>query len=959
LYKYLTILCWLLCCRLQATEAQTGIAKRIALNENGHAVKITALYKNRLGIIYAGTANGLYTFDGTPNFRKLPMAAPAVKAPVTAVFEDSARRLWVGFENGQIAFWQHNQLQPFAPEEGLPQVAITCFAEDALGQLWFGTNGEGIYYTSGRHLYNIDEADGLSDKNIHAMLRASNGDILAATDQGLNICKAKGGQKNIRALTSAQGLPDNLITSLAPAGNDVFWVGMQDKGYCRYHHAAQRFDLPSTGWQAGQVNAIQATANTLWLATDNNGLFAQPLDRPYQPAPPLLALGAPVTGFVFDNEGNGWLAAGNTIVRTTGERLQLFPTGGNNTFANTHALMVAANGDIWMGSKFGVERYTPATGQRMTVPLSATGNGTVVTALHQDVNGTIWIGTMGRGIILLNPATGKFRSLAELPPPVNRSVLTICSKGNEVFVSSLEGPLLATVPRNGGSYQFTSYANIAAIGSSYVYDIFKDNKGRLWFASFGKGVTMLHNGAYTTFNKANGLPSDIVYEVAEDRQGRIWFSTGDAGVCCYDGKKFTTYGTAQGLSSLEVSGIKVDGQGNVVVVHKRGLDIINPQTGSVGYVGSGLGIDRVNADDLGCVAQDSTGAVYFSSEQGIGRYSTGSGLQLQPVTIIENVQLLLQDIGTAPHGVFAHDEDNFTFHFNGLYYSDPAQVQYQYKLEGYNTDWIATKNQDAPFPKLPPGSYTFRVRSSLSGRFEGASEATYAFTIAKPFWKTWWFIALAALVVAGLLYWYVKSREKNLKHVERLRQEKIQFQFQVLRNQVNPHFLFNSFNTLITTIEEDPKAAVNYVEQLSDFFRNIVNYRDKDVIALQEEIGLLHTYFYLQQQRYGSNLQLDVRLGEKEGADIFIPPLTLQLLAENAIKHNAVSREQRLRIEVFVNEQGYIVVQNNINPRLDKAAGAGMGLQNIVNRYGLLSQRQVQINNTGSQFIVLLPVLKK
>ena len=183
--------------------------------------------------------------------------------------------------------------------------------------------------------------------------------------------------------------------------------------------------------------------------------------------------------------------------------------------------------------------------------------------------------------------------------------------------------------------------------------------------------------------------------------------------------------------------------------------------------------------------------------------------------------------------------------------------------------------------------------------------------------------------------------------------------FRSLRNQVNPHFLFNSFNTLISAIEENPNAAIDYVQQLSEYFRNIVNYRDKEVISLAEEISLLYTYFYLQQKRYGESLKLDIRLSEEEKRDIFIPPLTLQLLMENAIKHNAVSKETPLRMELYIEQGKWLVMNNNINPKLSREASSGMGLQNIINRYNLLCGEPVKINNNGIEFSVTLPTLKQ
>jgi ligand-binding sensor domain-containing protein len=947
--------------------AQESPAKTVLLHEDGKAIKITALHKGHNGYIYTGSANGLYLFDGTANFKKIAVADSVVKAGVSAIYEATNGELWVGFDNGAVATGNGRSLRLYSPEEGTPKVAVTCFLKDAHGQLWFGTNGEGIYYTQGKRLYNLDEEDGLSDRNIHALALAGNGEVLAATDQGINICQIDGAKKRIQVLTTVHGLPDNLVTCLAAAGDNRFWVGLQDGGYCRYNHHNRQFELASKGWAHGQINAAATTHHALWLATDRHGLLrVNPQQLGQGPAPgsavvlaPVFATTLPITGLVFDNEGNGWLSTGNSLVRTGGERLQWMPRPAEADFATTHALLTDREGNIWLGGRQGLVQYQPATGRYCSVPMPWLGPSNVITALYQENSGTIWVGTMGKGVFLLNPATNTYRPLPGVPPPTNRSVLSISGRGQEVFISSLEGVLAATVPANGGPCHFTDYAGAGNIGNSYVYHVFKDSRGRIWLSTFGSGVTLLHNGRHQTFNKSNGLPSDIVYAATEDKKGHIWFSTGDAGICRYDGQGFVAYGTEQGLSSLSILGVKTDALGRVVAIHPDGLDIMDPATGLIGHIGAGLGIGKVNADDLGCVAQDSSGAIYFSTLGGIVRYQALPGLALQPQTLIESVQLLLQDLGPNPRQRFSHDEDNFTFHFNGLYYSDPAQVQYQYKLEGYNTNWVFTKNRDAPFPKLPPGDYVFRVRSSLNGQFAQASEAVYAFTVAQPFWKTWWFIACCVLVGAGLLYWYIKSREKNLTNVERLRQEKIQFQFEVLRNQVNPHFLFNSFNTLITTIEENPQAAVGYVEQLSDFFRNIVNYRDKDLISLQEELDLLQTYYYLQQQRYGDHLQLKVGLPDQLAAEIYIPPLTLQLLMENAIKHNAVSRESPLTVEVSTDDKGHVVVQNNINPRLHKAAGAGMGLQNIMNRYGLLSQQQVQVTHTGQQFIVRLPILKK
>ncbi|MBK6987505.1 MAG: histidine kinase [Bacteroidetes bacterium] len=174
----------------------------------------------------------------------------------------------------------------------------------------------------------------------------------------------------------------------------------------------------------------------------------------------------------------------------------------------------------------------------------------------------------------------------------------------------------------------------------------------------------------------------------------------------------------------------------------------------------------------------------------------------------------------------------------------------------------------------------------------------YRFVISPPFWQTWWFRTSVAIVTAILLVLIIRRRETRLRKLDLLQREKIEFQFETLKNQVNPHFLFNSFNTLVNVIETEPKLAVEYVQKLSEFFRSIVNYRDKNLIYLNEEISLLQNYIYIQRERYGENLKIVIDLKKETLSTFAIPPLTLQLLAENALKHNAISKETPLEIRL-------------------------------------------------------------
>ena len=944
-------------------SAQTTGIRHFKISESSVPIKIVTLFKNNQGYIYAGTSKGLYKFDGI-KFTIVPFQNPVAHPAITSIFQDNQNQLWVGLQTGDIAKLADNKLKFFTPEEGTPKKPITAFLQDKQNNIWFSTDGEGIYYFSGNHQYNIDSADGLSEMSIYSLTLADNGEVLAGSDQGISICKISGAEKKVININTKNGLPDNFVKTITPAGNNTFWIGMQDKGICLYNNTARQFTiLPAfQSWQHGQINKLLQSQNNLWIATEDHGVIKTTvtgIGNLKMEDDQLLN----INDLLQDNEGNIWMLANNAeLIKTPGDQIKLLVNYKEKDFQNVHAILCDNENNIWQGTVKGVIKYLNDTAKhQQKFSINELDAKTDITALYQDKFKRIWIGTMGKGIFLLDEKTGKYRRVDENDFLKNSSVLSITGKGNTVFVSSLEGAGEFTLGDDASitrKFSYSSFTNISSIGSNYIYDIFKDSKNNIWFATDGKGITVLQNGKFTNYNETSGLKDEVIYSVTEDIKGNIWFSTHSAGVYSFDGKKFTNYSTANGLSDINISAVKADKQGNILIVYKMGIDILDPLTGQVSYINGEQGIKEINVQDLGSVSQDTSGGILVSTLDGILYYRSSPDAVHRPQTILEGIALFLDPVDISGKHNFTYDQNSFSFSFLGIYYTDPESVNYQYKLEGLTNEWISTKDRTITFPKLPPGKYTFRVRSSINQLFDNSNEASYEFVIEKPFWTAWWFILSCILITAELIYLYVKAREKSVKKVERLQQEKIQFQFETLRNQVNPHFLFNSFNTLISIIEDDPKMAVEYVEQLSDFFRNIVNYRDKDIIAVKEELELLKTYLFLQQKRFGNSLSLNINLSDQEKAQNFIPPLTMQLLAENAIKHNAVSKETPLAIDIFMKDER-LIVQNNINAKFSQAAGAGMGLQNIVNRYTLLSNQNVIIDNGDHFFRVSLPLLKQ
>lgn len=192
---------------------------------------------------------------------------------------------------------------------------------------------------------------------------------------------------------------------------------------------------------------------------------------------------------------------------------------------------------------------------------------------------------------------------------------------------------------------------------------------------------------------------------------------------------------------------------------------------------------------------------------------------------------------------------------------------------------------------------------------------------------------------------------------EILEKESILTQLASLKSQVNPHFLFNSLNTLLYLIPESPKRAENFVQKLSKVYRYVLQIKDEKLIPLHEELDFLNSYVFLLKERFGENLQVNIEIDDKHLND-YIIPLSLQLLFENAIKHNEISKSKPLNIAVFINEEDNLVVINNLQKKSLVKQTTKMGLQNIKSRYELLTDKLVEVVEDIKSFKVIVPLLE-
>ncbi|CAN5573737.1 hypothetical protein BH11BAC1_BH11BAC1_22020 [soil metagenome] len=929
------------------------------------AVKVSRVLKDKDGWLFFGTDKGLFRYDGI-GFKKIICRDTIREESVSALFQSGDGKIWVGFHNGLIARYANKKFSLFKPEEGLPKVSITCFEETVNGTIWIATNGEGVYCTSKNHLYNFNMDDGLNDNFIHVILKSGNpNSIFAANDQGLNECIFSEGQKSVTNISPGKGFPDNIITSLLGSGETLV-AGTQDKGICIVDSDRREIKIPeiSRNWQFGMVNKMISVGDEIWMATDENGLVIADASGKLRSNVKNTDFFPhnKITDLATDNEGNVWIACNDGLVKSPGKKLRFMEVLLKEKISFVHTILFDSNGNCWFSPDQGlVKMWEDISGVIHTQKFTITPPEKLVdiVSLYEDPFGSLWIGTMGAGVFRLDIKSGAVKKVTENAALLNGSILAISGKGNNVWIGGFDGAALCTIkttPAGTKEIQFIRNAATDSLGKSYVYCIFTDRKNNTWFGTDGEGAYVFDGKQLKNLSPA-GLNAGTIYSILEDESGNTWFNSQDNGIYKFNGKRFQNYSLNEGLSDVSISSMIIDKAGDLFLVHKNGIDILIRKEIRFTYLKNNRLLTNMNSD-LTAVTMNGAGEIFIGTEKFILQLSPDAlSSQPFPKTFLERISIFQRETGDSIHS-FSSEQNNFSFAFTGLWYSNPSLVQYQYKLEGLNEEWINTTDREINFPKLSPGQYIFSVRSSLNSDFGNASEASFKFEITPPFWKTSWFQVTGSLSIAFLLYLFIRWRDRRIRNIDRLKKEAIEFQFEMLKSQVNPHFLFNSFNTLITIIEEDQKTAVSYVEKLSEYFRSIIAYRDRNLIPLKEEIILLNNFFFLQKKRFGQYLNLEIMLDSSTLNKTEIPPLTLQLLVENAIKHNAVSKESPMHIEV-VRENENIIVRNNLNPKILKERSSGMGIQNITNRFRMLTDKTVEVTDDGKFFTVKIPILVK
>jgi LytS/YehU family sensor histidine kinase len=244
------------------------------------------------------------------------------------------------------------------------------------------------------------------------------------------------------------------------------------------------------------------------------------------------------------------------------------------------------------------------------------------------------------------------------------------------------------------------------------------------------------------------------------------------------------------------------------------------------------------------------------------------------------------------------------------------------------------------YESIGPLNFTFR-----EGSFIGAYSATVVLNI---------FLTILHEAVAKFA-----SYKATLIETEQLKKEYMQSQLLGLKSQVNPHFLFNGLNSLSSLISEDPDKAERFLDEMSKVYRYLLRNDDEQLVELDTELRFITSYYYLLSVRYGEGIQLTMNVADEQ-RELMIPPLTLQILFENAFSLNSISKDQPLKISIASQPGGWLEIKNNIQAKLGGDTDTNKeGLDNIINKFRLLCQQTVTIEDSATNRVIRLPLIKK
>lgn len=543
----------------------------------------------------------------------------------------------------------------------------------------------------------------------------------------------------------------------------------------------------------------------------------------------------------------------------------------------------------------------------------------------------VFIGTMGEGLLVLDMKGNQIYKYENQSKENQNNIIQLKLIDEVLWVAYLNGAF--TFDPNSLKV-LEDHDEILA--QNYLYSILPIDKHYFYLGTSESGLVEYNNNLKTSY-----LEGKSIYSIAKI-DNVLFVSTERSGVYRIENNKIERIYNGNMVHSL----IPIDNY--LIICEKNAISCYDMNTSRL----MPMNIDSLYNCQLNGFSENEE-QIAIAYENGILRINKDHLPSLMDIRLHLNMPKQYNQEVPESKTLFNHKDNSISFSFHPTSYYNSQSTTYKYRLMGQDSNWIATQQSNVDFYNLNPGNYDFQVSLGYTRDFKPYGVSNYSFTIEPPYWKTNWFRLLVLGSLITLIYLIVKRREKDLIKAQELKQERLTFELEQFKKQIDPHFLFNSFNSLIGLIEENPKLAAIATENLSNFYREITSIKNNDLIELERDLQIARDYFSIQKLRFEELIFLDENIENKKGQVI---PLATQALVENAIKHNVINQNSSLKI-MITREDDHLIISNKINAIEVPKKVSGHGLNNLSKRYKLLTDKEMLITESDELFTVKIPII--
>ncbi len=719
------------------------------------------------GYIWLATGYGLNRFDGL-RFQKYFEEHGLNSSRIRSLLKDSDGRIWIGSERG-VNYWQADSIYAVPELNALQFTTVISIFEDKTGSLWFGTDGNGVWqYSTGNSkvITQYSTSNGLINNRVLDIAERASGSLWFGTQEGITVLQngnfitfreidnqpieninsleadalgnmwigskiglIKYDGEQLQLLTTKDGLVHNHIQTLTVTQNNNLWIGTEDGVSFYDGKTFENYTVESGLSTKMMYSSMMDLEGNMWFGTYAGGvnLFLGSYFANYD-----AAMGLPnnlVTSFTEDAQDRFWISTyGGGITSLQNGSFTDYGLNSRLPDNQIYTLFTDSKKRTWIGMREGLARMKDG---RVRVFSKKEFPYLRVRNVMETAAGTFWIATYDDGIIKYDGQN--FEQISTENGLINNRVLhSVEGEDGSIWIATYGG---ITRYKNG---ELQSFAIQEGLPNNAVMNLLKDDKGRIWASTFG-GLAWFDGLRFQNITPDDGLPDRVCYFIHQNKDGLYWVGT-TKGVVRFDAEAYFNSDSSQ---------------------REPAFQILNKEQGLI-----------ANELNLGAVYEDSDGALWFGTVEGLSRFNPEEylGNQVPPKVHIVGVHVSGKELSINNELVLSYSDNTIEFEYAGINFEAPNQIVYEYRLKGIDEGWQQTSARSVKYPSLLPGDYTFQVHArSMNGSWSSDIKKV-KFTITAPFWMQWWFWLLFMVAVVGIIVlFYNYYRARKMIDIERMR----------------------------------------------------------------------------------------------------------------------------------------------------------------------------------------------